>query len=47
MDQRDAFWQVPQVSNIVVQKIILRKEEKNKETSEKFLVIEPARMKNC
>lgn len=25
VDQRDAFWQVPQVSNVVVQKIILTK----------------------
>lgn len=28
MDQGDAFWQVPQVSNVVVQKIVLINEER-------------------
>lgn len=30
VDQRDAFWQVPQVSNIVVQKIVLTKEKEKR-----------------
>lgn len=30
VNQRDAFWQVPQVSNIVVQKIILTKEKEKR-----------------
>lgn len=30
MDQRDAFWQVPQVSNVVVQKIVLTKEKEKR-----------------
>lgn len=30
VNQRDAFWQVPQVSNVVVQKIILTKEKEKR-----------------
>lgn len=30
VDQRDAFWQVPQVSNVVVQKIILTKQKEKR-----------------
>lgn len=30
VDQGDAFWQVPQVSNVVVQKIVLINEERAK-----------------